>query len=134
METLFALVVLLVLLFVAYLFFLYLSNFIVSKVGFIMHKSAQTMDEKHKNKSKLLNAISTIHSTNNANTLNNALKDFRQSIKYHQTYNIKFLDKDLGKLNLAIEKFTKYKAFKLYGLDQQKDALREYEAYIKKSA
>jgi ABC-type bacteriocin/lantibiotic exporter with double-glycine peptidase domain len=133
LDHFFAFLFLLTLFVIVFVAIKFLANFMVFKVNSIQNKHIQKKVEKEKEKKKLLNAISTIHSANNSNALNGALKNFRQSIQYHQAHNLKFLDKDLGRLNNTIEKFTKYKAFKLYGLDQQKDALREYKLYLKQS-
>ena len=133
MEHFFAFLFLLAFFILVFLFFVHVSNFFVSMVGVIQQKNSIKLAEKIKNKNKLLNSISTIHSTNNCNALNNALQDFRKSIEYHKVNDIKFLDKDLVKLNVAVEKFTTYKSFKLYGLDQQKSALREYRSYLQQS-
>jgi hypothetical protein len=133
LEHFFAFLFLLTLLIIVFVGIKFLANFMVSKVDSIQNKHIQKKVEKDKHEHKLLDAISTIHSANNSNTLNGALKNFRQSIQYHQANKLEFLDKDLGRLNNTIEKFTKYKAFKLYGLDQQKDALREYKLYLKQN-
>lgn len=115
------------------LFFKHISNLFVSMIDTNNDKNAKTIIEISRHKDKLLNAISVIYSTKNSTSLNEALKSFRQSMKYHETHKIQFLDKDLGKLETAVEKFTKYKSFKLYGLDQRKEALREYKMYLKNS-
>ena len=112
----------------------YLSNWMLENINLKMVEHAKRVSEQSANKSKLLNAISVIHTTKNSNALNSALKDFNQSIKYHTAHNIGFLNKDLGRLNLSVSKFARYKAFKLYGLDLKKEALREYLLYIKKNA
>lgn len=98
------------------------------------NEHAKRLSEQSTNKNKLLSAISTIHSTKNSNTLNSALKDFNQSVRYHKTHDIQFLDRDLEKLNTSVSKFARYKALKLYGLDLQYEANREYLMYIKKNA
>ena len=52
------------------------------------NEHAKRISEQSTNRDKLLNAISTIHSTKNSNALNSALIDFNQSVKYHKTHDI----------------------------------------------
>ncbi len=134
MEYLLALIVISTFVFVAFFLVLYFSNFMSHNVKVKINKHAKRESEQIANKNKLLGAISTIHSAKNSNALNNALKDFYQSIRYHQTHNINFLDKNLDKLNISVIKFAKYKSFKLYGLDLKHQASRDYLMYLKKNS
>lgn len=135
MEYIVAFLIFIVPIFFVVFVFVYFTKFLDKNIKQIKDKlkvqSDTNKNEQEKQKLRFLNAITGIHSAGSSLSLRKSVLDFYQCIKYHKNYKLNFYDRDLNKLEITIEKYIKYKLYKIYGINENQDVLMAYQAFLK---